>query len=70
MIILFRSLLALKLSPGDIMTALLEPLRKQLRDDITNNTDNGWKTLMTFDGMTMTQFLSRYSLCTSVFRSI
>ncbi|KAH8903391.1 amine oxidase [Coniochaeta sp. PMI_546] len=51
-------LLALKLSPGDIMTALLEPVRKQLRADIANNTNSGWNTLMGFDGMTMTQFLS------------
>jgi hypothetical protein len=53
------SLLALKLSPGDIMTALLEPLRQQLRDDLKNQTNTGWLTLMSFDGMTMTQFLSR-----------
>ncbi|KAK6211335.1 putative amine oxidase [Colletotrichum tabaci] len=51
-------LLALKLSPGDIMTALLEPLRQQLRDDIKNQTNTGWQTLMSFDTMTMTQFLS------------
>lgn len=54
--------MALKLSPGTIMTALLEPLRKQLRDDIKNQTNTGWQTLMGFDAMTMTQFLSRYGL--------
>lgn len=47
------------MSPGDIMTALLEPLRQQLRDDIKNQTNTGWQTLMSFDAMTMTQFLSR-----------
>ncbi|KAJ0162874.1 putative bifunctional amine oxidase [Colletotrichum tanaceti] len=51
-------LLALKMSPGDIMTALLEPIRQQLRDDIKNQTNTGWQTLMSFDRMTMTQFLS------------
>jgi len=53
------SLLALKLSPGAIMTALIEPLRQQLRDDLKNQTNTGWQTLMSFDAMTMTQFLSR-----------
>ena len=52
-------MLKLKLSPGDIMTALLEPLREQLRDDLKNQTNTGWHSLMSFDAMTMTQFLSR-----------
>jgi hypothetical protein len=51
-------LLTLKLSPGVIMTSLLEPLRQQLRDDLNNQTNTGWQTLMSFDAMTMTQFLS------------
>ena len=47
-------------SPGDILDWLLDPIRIQLKADIDSGTENGWELLMSLDGMSTVEFLSKF----------
>lgn len=48
-------------SPGDIVKAAIEPLRKKLREDLESITPGkeGWELLMEYDKLTTRQFLGQ-----------